>query len=773
MDLALDTETDRFGDKCIENTRYVLLTVCQPTAKSLDDVMFFFDEKSAWLPFLDFFQESDEDFNVQWFNGGYELGALWDALIEKKYRFISKADFEPGVKRKDMMRRFRESPKSVFLSVDKNAGFLEAIVTSDLCSYEGHGHAKKTHCRIMRIKDASKIAGGKDSMAKNAEAIRKVHPDWWLPGMNTKDGLGEGDYNNGWYFERVLYPERFEKFLKYSKQDAFSQAMIFRHLIETKQDKGISRSGNSWSIAIDLCGKGNNLHFKKMNFRKKYPPLSIESQLLYEDGLLGGYVYGKAGEFKGVATKGDYKSSYPKGYWSLRLPAGKEHIVYPSDKCFNFIMQLDDICKFIYCRFDFKLKSEIHQPCINAYECLDDDGEPYLRGLNKKMKEGHRRWMITPEPLLNAIKRHYNIRNFEIKEVRYFNDDGDDHFYRPAITEFFIEKEKNAKGTIFNQEAKLNMNGGMHGKNLQKITRMFRDYDLFGFDKERLWGHDSEPSQSQYPYQVGMWVMMCRRAELLNDIAEANDRGIENLMADTDSMILACDEKTFREIYGNKVIDSDLEKLLPKINWDDTTDEEKKWFIDNTLGKISVEMSDIRTFRCWGLKRYLCVSGKGKMSTAFAGMGKRGWFRGQYFDGDLQEAVLGMSGAYDELVWEQVSMCQIPGMRHSKTIQRSMRHAEREEIWMTDEMKEMFKRIKFYCEATENEEYMMAKARQMYFDVMYDTDGYAVEDVDAELKDMGYTDSDKNIFRKGTKKRVRAYEKAKWEEEKIKIQEGR
>lgn len=776
MDFALDTESDRFGDRSTANTRHVLLTVCPPSATSLADVKTFFDDENAWFPFLDFFQDSDEDFNIQWFNGGYEMGALWDALIEKKYRFLSKSSLIPGTKKKQIERELRRSPRTAFLSIDKNAGFLEAIITSDIHVYVGHNREKKEGCHIMRIKDASKIAGGKDSMSKNANAIRKVHPDWWLPEMETKDELGNDDYNNGWYFERDLYPKRYDRFMHYSIQDAFSQAMIFRHLKETGQDRGISRSGNSWGMAIDLCGKGQNLHFKKMNFRKRYPPLDIDSQLLYEDGLLGGYVFGKVGEFHGVATKGDYKSSYPAGYWNLKLPSGKEHIIYPSDDCFDWIMRMDDICRFILCRFDFVLKSDIHQPCINAYECEDDDGERYFRSLNKKMREGHRRWMLTPEPYLNAIKRHYFITNFEIQEVRYFNDDGDDHFYRPAIVKFFIEKERNKKGTIFNLEAKLNMNGGMHGKNLQKIVRQYRDYDCWGRDRERLWGHDLEPSQSQYPFQVGIWVMMCRRAELLNDIADANDKGIENLMADTDSMILACDEKTFREIYGEKVLDEDLERLLPKIDWNNTTYGEKKKFIDMTLGKISVEMSDIRLFKCWGLKRYLCVNGKGKTGTAFAGMGKRGWFRGIYHDGDLQEAVLKTTGIDDELVWEQNSMSAIPGKEHSKTIERTLKHATKEEIWMTEEMLEEFQRIKFYCEATHNESYMMSKLYQQHLDEMIfagaDSD-FIMEDVDAELRDKEYTEKDKYIFRKQNVKRIAAYQKEKWQDEKDAISEGR
>lgn len=770
----MDTESDRFGDRSVENTRNVLLTVCPPSAKSLADVKTFFDKESAWLPFLDYFEGESEDFNIQWFNGGYEMGALWDALIEKGYHFISKGDFTPGTKRVDIEKRLRRSPHCAYLAIDKNAGFLECVITSGFREYEGHGHVKKTACRIMRIKDAAKIAGGKDTMSKNANAIRKVHPEWWQAEMNTKDDLEDEDYNNGWYFDKEIYPKKYERFMHYSIQDAYSQAMIFRYLKESGQDKGLSRSGNSWNIAIDLCETGDNRYFKKKNFQKKYPPLEVESQLLYEDGLLGGYVYGKTGVYEGVATKGDYKSSYPDGYWRMKLPSGREYIIRPEDPDFDRVMESDELCRFILCRFDFKLKSDIHQPCINAYECVDDDGERFVNALNKKMKEGHRRWMLTPEPYLNAVKRHYNISDLEVKEIHYFHDDGDRHYYRPAIREFFIDKEKNVKGSIFNLEAKLNMNGGMHGKNIQRIVRAFRDYDECGENKEKLWATEEGLSKSQYPFYVAMWVMMCRRACLLNDIAEANDRGVENLMADTDSMILACDEKTFREIYGDRVIDSELEKLLPKLWWDMTNNDEKDWFIEHTLGKISVELSDIRLFKCWGLKRYLCVNGKGKKSAAFAGMSVRGWFRGVKYSGDLQEAVLSMTDIDDELVWEQNALCGVPGMKHTKTIEKQLRHAQKENIWITEEMLDEFKRIKFFRAATQSVDYLESKARQMYLDMTYGlNDGYAMEDIDAEIRDKGMVEEYTGINRMNRNKRIKLYEREKWEEEKIRMWEGR
>lgn len=779
LHLALDTESDRFGDRSAKNTRNVLLTVCPPSATSLDEVIPFFDDESAWYPFLKYFDEElHDDVEVEWFNGGYEIGALWDALIKKRYRFISKAEFPPGKGQKKLIDTSIEStPHAAYFLIDKNAGFLQAVISSkDYTESKNKKGEVVRRCRLMSIKDASKIAGGKDSMSKNANAIRKVHPDWWQPEMNTKDELGNDDYNNGWYFERDLYPKRFDRFRHYSMQDAYSQAMIFRYLLETDQAKGLSRSGNSWSKAIDLCESAQLPYFKKVNFRKRFPPLSVESQQLYEDGLLGGYVFGKSGEMDGIiATKGDYKSSYPAGYWFEKLPYGKEHIVYPSDSCFNWIMELKDICRFILCEFDFKLKSEIYQPCISAYEIVDEDGDPYHKGLTKKVKEGHRRIMLTPEPYLDAIKRHYDITNFKLHEVRYFLDDGDTHYYRPAIKEFFIEKERNAKGTVFNQEAKLNMNGGMHGKNLQAIERMFRDYDDAGLDKKDLWSSDPELEQSQYPFYVGMWVMMVRRACLLNDIADANDRGIENLMADTDSMILKCDTATFKEIFKNKIIDPELERLLPKLDYSDINDKEKEWLISSTLGKISIEMEDIRTFRCWGLKRYLCVAGNGKMNTAFAGMAKTGWFRGEFIEGKLQQKVLSLTSMESELTWEQNAMVTVPGMAHTKTIERTLKHAQLENIWFDDELKEYMKMKKFHQIATHNSTYLQSKAQHMCLELFYDLykHGDNAEEVNVYLKDIGFTEKDANINRKKQSKRDYAYYKERMEEERIRYEEGR
>lgn len=709
---AMDSETDSLdmkGDRADSDlTRTVCVQTCSTDALTLDAVSVWFDDENAYVPFLKDFDKTNRDCQCQVFNMGYEKGWIRDACITLGKEFVNEGDerMKHGIKSLN-------APNCVAMMEDKNAGCFMIVITNghkirgSRQKKKGGGHYYPEHYARLCIKDSAKIMGGKASMEEVAKAVRKSHPEYWA---NVGEDVKEDTvYNDGWYFNRAEDPDRFDDFVHYSKLDAFSQAMVMKYLDESGQSKGMTASGNSFNQAVMLA-EDTSVKFAKDNYKARFPELDPCVQLEYEDGLVGGLVYGETGRtVMENGTKIDYKSSYPGGYWDMLTPSGRMHRVFPEDELWDDVMR-GTYCRFFKCSFDFKLING-RMPCISAGEC-EVDGVQVTRQIRLKMIKGHRRSMITPEPYIEAVSKHYDITDFKIEYCDYYVPY--QGYFKPAIREFFIGKEV-CEG-VERDMYKGCLNGGMHGKNITKMQRQHRLFDSDGSDPDSgMWSKKAQVEElngSGYGFYLGMWVLMGRRAQLLNDLDKIYTHGGKVYMTDTDSCVTDLDEQTLKEIFGDELISEETEKELSELKkktkearkkkeidgWDAMTDDEKDAMISKVIGKFSVEKAGITEFRCWGLKRYACYKDGEVVSTAFAGMTKRGgwymedgeWKRTE----DLQKDCLSRAPLTGELFkWKQLTLKRSAG-RYGEPVSPCEKTAGMQDIWWHDDMTEIIKSVK-------------------------------------------------------------------------------
>ena len=135
-----------------------------------------------------------------------------------------------------------------------------------------------------------------------------------------------------------------------------------------------------------------------MDFTKHYPPLDREMQDTVERSLLGGFVWGRTGDWRGTFVHLDYSSSYPYEYAYGDL--GKGRVIKVDREQWGMLG--DNLLKWYVVSFDFKYKGGPGMPCLSGKDCRGN-GRIMAGGWNKKMREGRVEHMLYTESYLREI----------------------------------------------------------------------------------------------------------------------------------------------------------------------------------------------------------------------------------------------------------------------------------------------------------------------------------------------------------------------------------
>lgn len=683
--LSMDTETDRIDREDPETTYCCLCQICKLDAKSPDDVILYESEDADRDMLLDL-ESWNCNVEMHVYNLAYEFEWLRASLISLKYTNIPY----------DRRKKF---PKHCWRAMYDKSGIFRVDVFFD-------------SGKALTIKDDMKLFDPSLSMEKLADGVRSEHPEWFCDEIRSKEKV---EYNTGWHFYHTA--DR-EDFLKYAKIDAFSQSRITKYIIEKNLNEKLSSTSSTFSKALELkYPKIKDEWSRKAKFRKEYPPLSAEDQIYVERRLIGGFVWGSVGDFSGIFTKWDYKSSYPYEYVFGNLPRGKIRKMLPSDPLIDRILSDPIFVRWVRVSFDFQLKDGM-LPCISGKEC---NIESFSR---LKMKEGHCENWFYAESLWNEICNHYNVTSVTIHEWWYARKEVGG--FRDAIDYFFKMKEGAPKGTALNSFGKKGLNAGTHGTTIKKIEREKRIFAEDGEDSDALWL--AEVNKPETCFLIGFTALENARARLLRDCRVIIEHGYRIYVTDTDSMITDCPKDEFYKILPER-------EMPPK----------EKGTMEQILGRFSFE-GEFERLKCWGLKRYLQIKDGRYMKSAFAGM-----------HDDAQEEIL-MDAPVDGTVfeWCQNGKKQLTN-RHGVTIIDCVKHACAMNIWYNEaEMKEMDASMRRILKNEEvyGVQYNLDQWRDQYWQVVADTQ--SDEDMKAFLNDIRYDETDP-YWKRHVK---RAYERA-------------
>lgn len=563
---AFDTETDIMTEG--DEPQLVMIQCCPISAVSRDEVILY-EGIDCYDVFFNEFEETMWDCRCFMFNlGGYEFSYLKRVLI-RRYEFV---------KWKGKLKKGQWS-----LIGDAFSTYAVKIVNQ--------------YGNVLYITDDKKLV--MTDMKTAGDAVRKDHPEWFSG--ETKE---ETEYNNGWYREKDTDVEKYLRFREYGITDCFTQAMIAKWLDENGRHDCLTSASNGFVSALNvafnngsgMCHDRDRRRRNKMDFRKYYPPLSKEMHLIAENSLLGGFVYGRVGMWRGRFVHVDYSSSYPHEYANERLFRGKVERVMYGDRDYEMI-ERSDAFKWYLVSFSFELK-ENGMPAISCSEC-DMPSHKKAGNYSSKMRTGKVSRRLYTEKYLEELKKHYDM-DIEVHELWYA---------KPFVGEFrkFIELCYDMKSSLPDGMErslwKLDMNGGCHGKPMTKIQRKER---TFYDGVEKLEDVCGEP---QYCILLGFSAMMNARARLLGHCRMLTERGLRVMMCDTDSIVCEGSEEEVRDCIGDWfTVDGEGFANIGKFEF-----EKQK----RGNGKGTVEFDE---FRCWGLKRYCELNNGEYRKSAFAGM---------------------------------------------------------------------------------------------------------------------------------------------------------
>lgn len=582
-DFALDTETDDWGD----GQRTVLVQACPVSARSVDEVRLWYG-RDAWKQFMKSFEEtSEKKLKCHCYNlGNFEsVSIIRDAL--ECYEFSDSQIPEKG---------------QWTMIADKQTVYKISVKNSNGC--------------ILEFSDDMRRVGGA-SMRKTAESVRKEHPEWWN-GLEVKE---ETDYHKGWLKDTDPF---FEESIHYSKVDAYSQAMIARYLISKGCDRKLTAPsmGLSESLALKYRKKdaiecdSKELHYATLDFRRWYPPLDREMQDIAEESILGGFVWGETGVWRGTFCHADYSSSYPYEYAYGDLFYGRVLRARKGSKAFDALMTCSTVFRWVLVSYDFSLKRGM-MPCLSGKDCLQES--PYGSGTaNLKMREGRVEKKLYTWTYFEELQKHYDVRNVEIHEIWSAKRRTGD--FEPIIRHFY-ERKNDLKHSGLNGSAaynltKLYMNGGIHGKTITKTRRERRLWD----SENRCFRYEKEVNDPELCFMVGFTAMMNARERLLRHCRRVIESGHHVMMCDTDSMVVDCSSEELRSILGDWIVSGpSMEESLGRFELEDDSEGLRRYGVDAPVSE------DFDEFRCWGLKRYCevrTIEGHGRLcrKTAFAGM---------------------------------------------------------------------------------------------------------------------------------------------------------
>lgn len=635
---ALDTESDVYVDG-EKKTR--LVQICPMSAVDLGDVRLYYGW-DAWDRFLNTFEEtrSSKQLDCHVFNlGGYEFSHLWLEVLKDRYEYVDAK--KPG--------------KGQWTAIADDKTVYKVVIVN-------------SYGTVLKITDDMRRMGN-CSMKKASESVRVQHPEWFEGMKETKL---ESDYHAGWLDESD--PD-FERSVAYSIQDAYSQAMITRWLVMNGYGQKLTAPSTGLDVALSIkytkkpvteCTQKEK-KFAMMDFTKRYPPLDREMQDMAENSLLGGFVWGLTGTWRGRFCHIDYSSSYPYEYVFGDMFYGRVSKVLPGSRYWD--MYLDaDVFRWFVVSFDFDY-IEGMMGCISGRECV---GEMTGR-MNKKMRSGRVEHRLYTETYLEELKHHYNITNLVIEEM---------WFAKRCVGDFkdFIgycyTKKQELKEAGFGDSAdylmwKLFMNGGFHGKSITKTRRKKKTF----FDGQVQMVE--EVNEPKLCFMIGFTAMMNARERLLRHCRKVLESGHRVMMCDTDSMVVDCGAEEIKEIIGDWFemggtrmegnlgrfeIETDKKGLKKAVKTGILTDEQ--------ADEIGVS-TDFDEFRCWGLKRYCEIRntkyGKLFRKSAFAGM-----------HDEEQEELMNYETDGREYEWVQSGK---KTMKYGATIVDVVKHMKAENIW--------------------------------------------------------------------------------------------
>lgn len=607
---AVDTESAKCADGFI---RPVIVTYCPMTARSKDDVVLLLGE-DCFRRFFNYFEQTLYNVECCMYNLTYEIAGLIHYL--KEYFWV------PWTTKKMAAGCF---------SVIQDPSTCYAVKVTNISGSR------------MRITD-DMLRLGKRSMKSAAEAVRRSEPEWFK-GIDEVKLSTEDHYT--WYLLPEDDPRRIA-YIEYAIQDCYSQAMIMRYSHDRGLLSFLTEASAGMAMALHMrYGQGRedtpeSRIRERLEFKKRYPPLPREMQDIVEDSLLGGWVWGKTGTWRGRFTHWDIKSSYPGQYRDGILFQGRIIRVPCTDPIWRRAMDDDSLLKWIVVSFKFELKPS-GLPMLNGSECQTWD-DRMVGAYNKKMRRGEVLTKLYTLTYFEEIKRNFDLTEIRIHEVWVAKKRSGD--FKDFIERCYSEKERpELKGTMEREVWKGKMNKGIHGKTITKTRRKKTIYP----NGEKMIIEDVV--KPEYCSLIGFTAMMTARERLIRDCRRLREHGFEVYACDTDSIITDCPREAFELIFrGECASGRGVEDL-------------GKWEIELFEGRETFD-----TLKCWGLKRYCEIDNGRYRKSAFAGM-----------HDDIQSQILiGWETDGREYSWIQNVSCTED---FGKVIRKGMKRARAENVW--------------------------------------------------------------------------------------------
>lgn len=590
---------------------------------------------------------------------------------------------------------------------------------------------KNKHGCMLTFMDLSK-KGSYEDMKDAGMLVRESKPEWFehVKGEVKEDEKVKNLHNIWWTFPQCSYT--FRTYWHYAKLDAFTEAMVMRYQRDVLLNGSLTKASHGLKSALKKRYKYEVDKFNKKAFKRRYPPLNEEMQYIVEDNMVGGFVYAKPGVYKGVFCHIDYSSSYPKYYAYGELFCGKVTT--------GQFDRLEDnrFRRWVIVSFTVEEPTEFGLPMLQHDEETAFDYMEIANGQgSKKITSGRIYRKLMTYEYWEELQKHYYITDIVIEDV---------WIAKKMVGDFkeFIEYEYYWKSITDGAEKlghKDNMNAGLHGKTITKTRRRRITYYNGVMEcKEEI----NEPDLCAL---IGFTAMMNRRMALLRDCRRLQEAGYIVYYCDTDSIVVGASQEQVMGVLGDEIAFG--KPTCPE----EVKDHLGKFeFEGNKYNNKKIEFDE---FRCWGLKRYLELDNGEYRKSAFAGMKDK-----KNYDDDLNNSIQYktlMTAPVDgsEFVYTQNGSRTLFDENHNiigKIIEKVEKRGKMESIWYMP--KYTGKRLEDYVYGLNPLDYV------------------AMEDVDAELIDKGYKDKDKNIMRKGAKKRVLAYMKEKNEEYKMREEDG-
>ena len=618
---AFDTESGICDDGVLRN---VEIQICMRGARRLDEVR-------TWVsddPYSQFFGAWDnlEDCEVHVFNLDWEYRPIVNWLIRHGYTFRS------GKKLKKMEWDIVQTPMMVYeLELRDARGFKMRFVDDwQMC------HDKLSEV-IKALRKDPEYRAIMDRAGVDGKEETAVYETWY--------SLGEDS-------------EEYKQFLRYSRVDAFIQALFCEWLHDHARDLALTGASMGYKNGIAYTFRGGRraqdldaktMFFALRDFKQQYPPLDHRKQVIAERSITGGYVDGRPGHYHGVFTHGDYSSSYPYEYKYGELFKGAIHEAERGQ--FEQVLNNPKLLCWVVVSFDFEY-IEGTLPIISGESCdrlaMSLCGCPLEGQHNTKMREGMVRGrLFTYSYYQNAIKQCYRIKNERISEVWFAKKDVGR--FGAFVEECYVLKS--VTDGLIKKMHKSDLNASVHGKTIQKFaTGSIVEWP--GNVKTVIKRENDPDAVSDRCFMIGFTAMMNARERLVKHGLRLLRAGHQVLMCDTDSIIADCSEREFRDAIGDWFVNGDKGDI-------------------RNIGRFEIEkfkgVAEFDELKIWGLKRYVEIQNGEYRKSAFAGMSK-----------DIQRDVLMRHGIDDKIIWTQNGK-QWVGECYA--IRPVTKHAEREDIF--------------------------------------------------------------------------------------------